>query len=158
MQRLQLLNSTVAQLAKATNAVLSATYNALYGDDDNEGEEDPAQLKLVTSPLAAADEVEKLFTAQLIDIDTALPAALHALGATAEEIEKALERGKAKEQKQCQCEDEERAFQKKDRDVAFKEREVNLRKTEADIKKTEHDAKAPLNTGPSPGAGAGGSK
>ena len=155
MRRLQLLNSTVAQLAKATNAVLTKIYQMIYGDEDGEGEE-PPHLRLSTSPLASTEEVDKLFTSQIIDLETALPIAMHALGAAPDEIEAALARGKEKLDKQCDCDDEEREFQKKDRDTAFKEREVGLRKTEADIKKTEHDAKAPFNTGAGSGGGSSG--
>ena len=133
--QLQLLNSTVAQLAKAINLVLTKTYNLIYSDEDEEGQE-PPQLKLQTSPLASSEEVTALFSAQIIDLETALPAALHALGATTDEVEKAVERGLAKAEKQCACEDEDRAMAKKDQDLNMKERTVGLRKTEADIKKT----------------------
>jgi len=122
---LQLLNSTVAQLAKAVSGVLTKTYNQLYTDDD-ENEEEPAVLKLVTAPLAVAEEIEKLYTAQLIDYETALPAALHSLGATTEEIEAAMERAKTKDDKKCQCEDEDRAMQKQDAELSLGERKNGL--------------------------------
>jgi hypothetical protein len=141
-QQLQLLNSTVSQLAKSINDVLTKTYLALYPDertgllgDREEKSDGNVELKLRTAPLAASEEIVALFNAQLIDSDVAVPAAMHALGSSNEEIEAALARIKAKEDKQCECDDEEREFQKKDRDVAFKEREVGLKKTEADIKK-----------------------
>ena len=155
--QLQLLNSTVAQLAKAVNRVLTDTYNLLYtdGDDDGDGEE-PPQLKLQTSPLSSSEEVEKLFTAQIIDLETALPAALHALGATADEVEAAMQRGKEKEEKKCACEEEDRKLAKEDQELNMKERTLGLEKTKADIKKTEHDAKAPFNTGT--GGGSSGAK
>ena len=151
-QQLQLLNSTVAQLAKAVNRVLTDVYNLLYTDSDEDGGgEEPPQLKLQTSPLASSEEVEKLFTAQIIDLETALPAALHALGATADEVEAAMVRGKTKEEKRCQCEDEDREMAKQDQQLNMKERTLGLEKTKADIKKTEHDAKASFNTGTSGG-------
>lgn len=141
-QQLQLLNSTVSQLAKSINDVLTKTYVALYPDertgvlgDREERPDGSVELKLRTAPLAASEELVALFGAQLIDTDVAVPAAMHALGSTNEEIEAALERIRAKEQKDVQSQDEEREFQKKDRDVAFKEREVGLKKMEADIKK-----------------------
>ena len=162
-QQLQLLNSTVSQLAKSINDVLTKTYLALYPDERTgfsgareEAADTNVELKLRTAPLAASEELVALFGAQLIDSDVAVPAAMHALGSSNEEIEAALERIKAKEEKECECQEDEREYQKKDRDVAFKEREVNLRKTEADILKTQHDAKAPFNTGASSGGGAGG--
>lgn len=148
----------MAQLAKAVNGVLTKTYNLLYteGDDEGGAAEEPPQLKLQTAPLASSEEVEKLFTAQIIDIETALPAALHALGATSDEVEKALERGMVKEKKKCDCEDEDRELAKKDQELNMKERTLGLKKTEADIKKTEHDATAPYTTGA--GASGGGGK
>lgn len=135
-----MLNSTVAQLAKATNDVLTSVYRSLYGDDD--GDEEPAELKLVTSPLAAAEEIERLFTAQLIDRETALPAALHALGATSDEIESALERGKARDDKQCACEDADREFQKNDQKLQLKEREAGLATTKEKNRVDLEQAKA----------------
>lgn len=151
------LNSTVSQLAKAVNMVLSKTYNMLYADDDAETEA-PAQLKLQTSPLAASEEIEKLFTSQIIDLESALPAALHALGATTEESEKAMKRGLEREQKKCDCEDvrmpfhahkcmceccdwpcviaqEDRKLAQEDQALSMKERTLGLEKTKADIKK-----------------------
>tara|TARA_Y100000389_G_C17386720_1_gene477462 strand:+ start:197 stop:847 length:651 start_codon:yes stop_codon:yes gene_type:complete len=126
---LQLLNSTISQLSKAVSAVLTKTYNQLYNDENEGEEEEPAQLKLVTSPLAVAEEIEKLYTAQLIDYETALPAALHSLGATTEEIEAAMERAKEKDDKKCQCDDEDRAFQSKDQELQLKEREAGVEVT-----------------------------
>lgn len=132
-QQLSLLNSTVSQLAKSINDVLTQTYNSLYPDDDVGGSN--VELKLRTSPLAATEDLVALYSAGMIDINIAVPSALHALGASAEEIDAALERAKAKEEKQCECEDEEREWNKKDRDMTVKEREVGLNKTVADLKK-----------------------
>ena len=125
----------MAQLAKAVNQVLTKTYNLLYTEDGEDGEagEEAPQLKLQTAPLASSEEVEKLFTSQIIDLETALPAALHALGATADEVERAMERGREKEQKKCDCEDEDRATQKQDTELNMKERALGLKKTEADM-------------------------
>ena len=123
----------MAQLAKAVNQVLTKTYNLLYteGDGNDADSEDPPQLKLQTAPLASSEEVEKLFAAQIIDLETALPAAMHALGATADEVEHAMERGRNKEQKKCDCEDEDRAMQKQDIELGMKERTLGLKKAEA---------------------------
>lgn len=122
--------------------MLTKTYNALYESDDADGEE-PAQLKLVTAPLAAAEELERLYTAQLIDAEVALPAALHALGCTPEEVERALVRAKEKN-------DEEREFLRRDREMTLKERESGLRKAETDAGTTPRDAGQPhASTAPS---------
>jgi hypothetical protein len=123
---LQLLNSTIAQLGKAVSAVLTKTYNTLYADDD-QSDEAPAQLVLVTNPLAVAKEIQEMFTAQLIDYETALPAAMHSLGATTEEIEAAMKRAKEKDDKKCQCEDEDRAAQKSQLDLETREREQSMK-------------------------------
>jgi hypothetical protein len=88
--QLALLNSTVAQLAKATNQVLTYMYTTLYSDDGDQ--EEPVRLKLQTSPLASTQEVAQLFTAQLVDRESALPMALHALGVQTDEIEAAMHR------------------------------------------------------------------
>ena len=150
----------MSQLAKSINQVLTKTYNAIYGSDDGDGEE-PAQLKLMTAPLTAAEEVTALYTAQLIDLDTALPAALHSLGATPEEVEKALERAKEKEEKQCACEDEEREWNKKDREINLKERDANLDATKANTEVTKKEAsgmiKKPAASASSSGSSGGGS-
>jgi hypothetical protein len=132
---LQLLNSTIAQLAKAVSQVLTKTYNQLYADDDATDEE-PAQLKLITAPLSVAEEIEKLYTAQLIDYETALPAALHSLGATPEEIEAAMKRAKEKDDKKCQCEDEDREAQKSQLTLETREREQSMQ-TNGDKAKIE---------------------
>lgn len=123
--RLQLLNSTVTQLAKSVNRVLTSAYNSIYGDDDEEGEES-AQLKLMTAPLSVAEEIERLFTAQLIDYQTALPAALHSLGATTEELENAMERAKEKNDKKCECEQEDRKLAQEYQKLNMKERTLGL--------------------------------
>ena len=103
------LNTTVASMAIAVNKVLTAAYHAVY-DDAMEDDE----LVLLVAPLAATTEVQELFTAGIIDIarcrsqttgtfctsrlvcgrsqESALPAALHSLGASAVEIEGALKR------------------------------------------------------------------
>ena len=85
--RLQLLNTTVQSLALHVNRVLTACYHAIF-DDANDADE----LTLLTAPLSSTAEVQQLFTAGLIDSESALPAALHSLGCSASEIEGALER------------------------------------------------------------------
>lgn len=115
----QLLNTTVASLAIAVNSVLSACYKEVspltpishqashtasmrrslcaplptwqcYGAVDDY--EDDDECMLLTAALASTTEVEALYTAHLIDFESAIPAALHSLGATASEITDALTR------------------------------------------------------------------
>ena len=71
MSQLQLLNSTIQSIAISVNKVLTATYHACY-DDAKEGDE----LTLLTAPLCSTAELQSLFEAGVIDIESALPAAL----------------------------------------------------------------------------------
>lgn len=130
-------------MAKAVSQVLTKVYNVLYEeeDDENSDNSDPPMLKLVTAPLSVAEEVERLFTSQLIDRETALPAALHSLGATTSEIEAAMQRGKDKEDKQCTCDDEDRAWQQTERKLSEKERSLNLEATKANTEKLKKEVK-----------------
>ena len=94
-QQLHLLNSTVSELAKAVNDVLTKSYNLLYPPESGGKSVVSAgsvQLRLVTAPLAASQELVSLFTSGLVDHESALPCALHALGLTPTEIEDAKQR------------------------------------------------------------------
>ena len=68
------------------NEVLTASYRAVYGGDDRD------ELILVTAPLTATSEVLGLYAGGVIDYETAMPAALHSLGCSSEEISSALDR------------------------------------------------------------------
>ena len=59
-----------------------------------------------------------------------------------EEIEKAMERGREKDQKVCQCEDEEREYTKKDQEMQLKERSAGLETTGEKNKVELEQAKA----------------
>ena len=96
MSQLQLLNTTVSSLAITVNNVLTTTYTAVYGGDGIEGA-DGEELNLLVSPLTSISELQGLYTSNLVDFETAIPAALHSLGCTAEEISAALERRRAQE-------------------------------------------------------------
>ena len=99
-------------------------YRDIYGDDDSS--EDPIQLQLLTSPLAATEEVVALYQAGLAPIEIAMPAVLHSIGASKDQIESAVEEGKKEVEKKCQCEDEERAFQKEEHNLNLQERRQAL--------------------------------
>lgn len=88
------MNTTVASIALTVNEVLSATYRAVYGASDED------ELILVTAPLTATSEVQALFTGGIIDYETAVPAALHSLGCTSQEIASALDRRRAVDEEQ----------------------------------------------------------
>jgi hypothetical protein len=77
-------------MAISVNAVLTACYHAVFGESSGRTEED--ELMLVTAPLSAASEVQGLYEKGVIDYESALPAALHSLGCSANEITEALKR------------------------------------------------------------------
>ena len=94
MSQLQLLNTTVASIALTVNEVLSASYRAIYGANDED------ELILRTAPLTATSEVQALFAANIIDYESAVPAALHSLGCSSQEIASALDRRRQAEEEQ----------------------------------------------------------
>ena len=158
MSQLQLLNSTIQSIAISVNKVLTATYHAVY-DDAKEGDE----LTLLTAPLCSTAELQSLFEAGVVDIESALPAALHSLGCTAVEIAGAVKRRKIADQAGTDTKllEAQNAAKLGDADVALKgaqtlktaaEVEVvkqQVGKTKAETKKLNHDASAPH---PTPGA------
>ena len=92
VSQIQLLNTTVAAIASHVNTVLSLSYRTIYNSDDDE-------LALVVCPISSVTEVQGLYQSGVIDFETALPAAMHALGSTEREIGHALERRRTKEKK-----------------------------------------------------------
>ena len=164
MSQLQLLNSTIQSIAISVNKVLTATYHAVY-DDAKEGDE----LTLLTAPLCSTAELQALFEGGVIDIESALPAALHSLGCTAVEIAGAVKRRRKADQDGTDTKLLEAQNQAKlgDADVLLKAAqtgkttaetkvvEQQVAKTKAETKKTLHDAAAP-HTKPA-AAGGGGS-
>ena len=172
MSQLQLLNTTVQHMALAVNKVLTACYHACY-QSAPEGDE----LALLTAPLASTPEVEALFTNGIIDIESALPAALHSLGCSAEEIEGALKRRRKADKGAANTElmTAQTAALVGDADVSLKAAQTEktaaeveavrigvektraeVGKVQADTKKAEHDAKAPYPSAAAakPGGGA----
>ena len=106
--QLSLLNTTVAQLAKYVNQALTTAYRDIYGDGDGD---QPVTLQLLTSPLAATEEVVNLYAAGLVPVEIAVPAVLNAIGATRDQIAKATEEAakEAAEKQRRECEDRELA-------------------------------------------------
>ena len=162
-------NTTVSQLAKDVNQVLTMAYRDLYGEDEDT--EEPATLQLLTSPLAATEEVVSLFAAGLAPVEIAMPAVLHAIGASKDEIDAAVEKASADADKKCQCEDEDRQLATDDARLGQEERkqelqlkkakvgteaaqeEANVQKTKADTTKVLEEAK---HVGDKPKAAASG--
>ena len=137
-QQLQLLNSTVSQLAKAVNQVLTSVYSALYGEDTDA---EPQRLALRTAPLAAAEEVEKLYTAGVLDCKFAVPATLHALGVSPEEIDKAVEEACEKREKEEKVLEEDRRKADEEQKLNQEERKVGMEATKAQTEVTKKEAK-----------------
>ena len=107
--------------------MLTQTYNAIYGLDEDGGEE----LNLLVSPLSSVTELQALYAGGLIDFETALPPALHSIGCTAEEISAALDRRRELEKKQAEM------------------KAIEEKTTKAELERREKDAKNP----PKPEAG-----
>lgn len=99
-----------------------------------------------------------LFTGGLVPVEIAMPAVLHAIGSTKEDIDKALDNAKALQKEKEDCERCEQQYAKADHDLNIKEREVGLKKTEAEARKIENDARAPYTSGSSVGGSSGGSR
>ena len=146
--------------------MLTATYHAVY-DDAKEGDE----LTLLTAPLCSTAELQSLFEGGVIDIESALPAALHSLGCTAVEIAGAVKRRKQADQDGTDTKLLEAQNQAKlgDADVLLKAAqtgkttaetkvvEQQVAKTRAETKKTLHDAQAPhVKPGAAAAASGGG--
>lgn len=94
MSQLQLLNNTVASIALFVNSVLTASYNAIYSSN----EDDETELILSIAPISSTNEVQALYAGGIVDIETALPAALNSLGCSAEEIASAVDRRRKKDE------------------------------------------------------------
>jgi hypothetical protein len=133
--RLQLLNTTVSSLAVTINNVLTQTYNAIYGIDDDGGEE----LNLLVSPLSSVTELQALYAGGLIDFETALPPALHSLGCTAEEISAALDRRRELEKKQADM----KALEEKTAKAELERRERDANKPDSEARKPNLEASKP---------------
>ena len=170
----RLLNTTVSQLAKDINKVLTMCYRDLYGEDHDVDE--PVTLQLLTSPLAATEEVVSLFGAGLAPLELAMPAVLHAIGASRDEIDAAVEKASADAEKKCLCEEADRQYQLEDQKLGLEERKAalkaapakvaaeadqanaNVAQTEATTKKTLEEAKQAGKPPSKPAAGGGSSK
>ena len=124
-----------------------------------ENAQEADELCLLTAPLASTEEIVNLYSAQVIDIETAVPAALHSLGCTAEEIAGALKRRKEAEETRLGSEATLAASQSEVQaaDAAVKREQVGLvksqvEKTKAEAQLAKHNANAPY-----PSASSGGS-
>ena len=76
---LKLLNSTVRELAKVINSVLTERYHAIYGEDDT-------NVGLCVSPLSSSEELVKLNASGLLPPALGMERAMQALGASRDTI------------------------------------------------------------------------
>ena len=76
---LKLLNSTVCELAKVINSVLTERYHAIYGEDE-------ASLELCISPLSSSEELVTLNASGLLPPVLGMERAMQALGASRDTI------------------------------------------------------------------------
>jgi len=134
--QLSLLNTTVAQLAKTVSQVLTMAYRDIYGEEEDT--DDPAQLILLTSPLAATEEVVALYAAGLAPCEIAMPAVLHAIGATQAEIDAAVEKMCKKEEGDALVAAQDRQYKEQEQALTLQERKAAL-KSDPSKKKAEAD-------------------
>ena len=144
---------------------MTATYHAVY-DDAKEGDE----LTLLTAPLCSTAELQSLYEGGLIDIESALPAALHSLGCTASEIAGAVKRRRQMDQSGTDTKllDAQNMAKLGDADVLLKAAqtkklatetkvvEQQVARTKAETQKLVHDAAAPHVKPGAAAAAAGG--
>ena len=103
------------------NEVLTEAYQDLYPEDAAD-----VTLELVTAPLAATEEVIALFTAGLAPVEVAVPACLHAIGASREEINDAVKKAVANQDRVTN--NEQTAA---DHDATSREKEHNAKDQES---------------------------
>jgi hypothetical protein len=111
--QLSLLNSTLAQLSSYVGRALTLAYSDIYGDTG-------ASVELLTSPIAATEEVVALHAAGLVPLPIATSICMNAIGASNEEIEAAVKEAEKmeKEKKECDCENQRLDLQEKKLGIA----------------------------------------
>jgi hypothetical protein len=147
--QLSLLNTTVAQLGKAVSRVLTIAYRDIYGEE--ESTDDPVSVHLVTSPLAVSDEVVALHAAGLAPTEIAMPAVLHAIGASPDAIEEAVKKAAEAEQQKCDCEDEDRSYANQEKKMGLEQRKLDLTARKQEVAAV----KAGSGSGSKPSSGNG---
>ena len=126
MHRLSLLNQTVSQLAKSVNSVLTVCYRDIYAQGPGD---DVGQLQLLTSPMAATDEVLSLYAGGLVPVEVAMPSVMHAIGSTKEMIDQSLEKAVKDRDNKEKLEHEEKRRCDEEHMMSMDERKANLQKT-----------------------------
>lgn len=150
--QMSLLNTTVSQLAKAVDSVLTIAYRVSgrkltscpSGSDTfspfvpqdiyaSNASEDVGQLQLLTSPLAATDEVLALYTGGLVPIEIAMPSVLHAIGASKDAIDAAVEKANKRDEEKKKLEEDQNDFAQKDNTISLEIRQVELQQHKKDL-------------------------
>jgi hypothetical protein len=150
--QLALLNSTVAQLERSVSHALTMAYRDVYGEEGGLGAE-PARLELITSPLAATEEVVGIFAAGLMPVEVAMKACMNAVGASKDEIDAAVEvaRKEFEEKKAVERENQKIDMAEKKQGLAErkaaaagapKREGVDLKQASANVAKTQAETAA----------------
>ena len=116
----------------------------IYADGPSD---DVGHLQLLTSPLAATDEVLNLFNSGLVPVEIAMPSVLHAIGATKEDIDAALEKAKQKE-------DEARQDETGLKDHANKDSAITLEIKQVELAQKKKELQAPAAATSAAGGGS----
>jgi len=150
----------VTSLAKDISAVLTEAYFDVYGV-----EEGNTTLELITAPLAASEEVLQLFQGGLCPAEVAVPACLHAIGATKAEIDDAVkqavkERDRLRQNEQNTADGEQTS---REQDQASKQQEgkanearivVEIEQAKANVRKTDAETAELKKPDPAPAPAA----
>ena len=108
--QLALLNTTILQLSKAVNEVLTMCYRDIYAETEWS---DIGTLQLLTSPISSTNDVIHSYQAGLIPIHLAMPFILHSMGSTKDEIDNAV--AEAKEREKEKMDNERELLKRQDR-------------------------------------------
>lgn len=126
--QLSLLNTTVSQLAKNVNSVLTMAYRDVYAENG----ENVGSLELLTSPLSSSEEVLALYSGGLLPVEVAMKASLSNIGATKAEIDKAIEDASEKQKKAEAQEKKMESANEKDNALS-----LEMKKVDIEIKKKQ---------------------
>jgi len=140
--------------------VLTEAYFDVYGV-----EEGNTTLELITAPLAASEEVLQLFQGGLCPAEVAVPACLHAIGATKAEIDDAVkqavkERDRLRQNEQNTADGEQTS---REQDQASKQQEgkanearivVEIEQAKANVRKTDAETAELKKPDPAPAPAA----
>ena len=137
---------------------MTACYAEIYQEDDGD-----TSLELITAPLAASEEVLALFAGGLCPAEVAVPSVLHAIGASKDQIEDAVdqavkERQRLRDNEQNVADGETTSKQHdhraKEQEHAANEQRlvVEIQQAKATVDKTKAEAEAIRRPDPAPAA------